>query len=852
MTQEDNKRGMFHRLRGKLIKTAVTPKLLGDIPDIQQSLAQHSEQDVPVFYVLQERSRSNSVLVDNEARRLGLPPALIKVKTESIDEKAAVIFIKHSVSNKHAHSPRLFRLLQAVKNKQTDVLLVPVTILWGREPGKEDSIFRLLMADSWAETTLTKQLLNIGIHGRDTYLQFHPAISLQALLAKTSQDTPGVPPVTAIEVHVGNYLNAQREMVVGPDLSDRRNEVEKIISSPAIKHAILKEADATNQLPKKVQEVARGYMEEIVTDYSQSVIRAFERVLNWLWNQLYDGVKVYHFDGLRELAEKHEIIYLPSHRSHIDYLLIMYVLYSRGLRTPFVAAGDNLNVPVVGPILRRGGAFFLRRSFGGNALYTAVFREYVHNIISRNIPLKFFLEGGRSRSGRLLPAKTGLLAMTVHSQLRGAGKPIAYVPTYIGYERLLEGSAYVGEMKGKPKEAESVFSVIKAMRKIERIFGHVHVSFGEPILLQDILDKNGVKNASYSPNRNDEPLGDSAVEAVHDLSIKVMKNINKAAVINPVSLLSLVLLSTPKHSLDEVSCVEQLDLYKQIASQVPYDEHTVLTELNGKDIIRYGLKLKLINRIKHVMGDMISIEADQSVLLTYFRNNILHAFIIPSMVAALVGHNGRMLKDDIFSIINLLYPFLQTELFLKWRHNKSNNEVDGAIERIIEAMINTGLLQDDGRGMLYAYDVNGVTSQKLDVLAAPVQLSLKRYFMALALISQQGSGQMSSKEIVNLCYLLGQRLSLLYEFDSPEFFDRALFTSFITALKRMQYLSEDDDGKLTFDGRIDQMAQNARFVLDAETLSTLENMAALSADEIHAAIESLGTKKHSRFKRKKS
>lgn len=848
-TPKRTKQSWYSRMRGKVMRSAVTPKLIGELPENILHVDNHSitEDNPLVFYVLQEHSRSNGILVDNETRRLDMPPALEKVSTDYVNEKVSLIFIKHGqTKQKHAHSPRLFRVLEAAREHGFDVLLVPVTILWGRDPGKEDSIFKLLAADSWGRTTVTRQLINIGINGRDTYVQFHPSLSLQQLLADAQQETPGIAPINAIESKISAYLDQQREMVLGPDLSDRRNEVEKVLYSPAVKRAILSEAETRNQLPQSVREEARGYMQEIVSDYSSATVRTFERLLDWLWTQLYDGVKVTNFEQTRELAETHTLIYLPCHRSHVDYMLIMYVLYKRGLRTPFVAAGDNLNVPVMGPVLRRGGAFFLRRSFNGNALYTAVFREYMHNMITRNIPLKFFLEGGRSRSGRLLPPKTGLLAMTVQSQLRGAGKPIVYIPAYIGYERLMEGSSYIDEMKGKPKESESVFQLLRAMRKIERIFGHVHLNFGEPIFLDEILQKHAVNTTSYDSNRNDQPLADDASEAIRYLGIKTMKHINNAAVINPVSLLSLVLLSTPKHALTENTCIEQLDLYRTIARQAQYDERTVLTKTSGSDIIEYGLKLKLIKRVRHVMGDMITIADGQSVFLTYFRNNILHAFIMPSMIAALVHHNGRMLRDDVLSIIDLLYPFLQTELFLKWKRS----DVEAQITHILDVMIDVGLIQDDGRGMIYAQSPDMSMNHQLSVLAAPVQESLKRYFMTLTLISGQGSGKMTAAQIVDLCHLLGQRMSVLYEFESPEFFDRALFKGFIAALIRTHYLQEDDENHLVFDQNIDSMAENARFVLDAETLDILKQLASLSEDDIAIAVAELENKKQRRFARK--
>jgi len=122
------------------------------------------------------------------------------------------------------------------------------------------------------------------------------------------------------------------------------------------------------------------------------------------------------------------IVYLPNHRSHIDYLLLSYFIYREGLAPPHIAAGANLNFPVVGPVLRRGGAFFLRRSFKGEPLYAAVFREYLHTMIAKGFPIAYFMEGGRSRSGWTLSPKGGLLGMTLESFMREHPRPLLLVP----------------------------------------------------------------------------------------------------------------------------------------------------------------------------------------------------------------------------------------------------------------------------------------------------------------------------------------------------------------------------------------------------------------------------------------
>ena len=882
---------LYRKISGQMLDVAVKPKLLGELPEFDQ------DDQTLRFYVLQDYSRSNSILIDLQTQEHKLPPALVGVNdsAHNIKENAAIIFLHHPHAKENQLSPRLSRLVSAVlQYPELKVRLVPVSILWGRAPEKEDSLFKLLTADNWQDPSITKQLFNIGVMGRDTFIQFHPLQDLRTLINDSLKDdddeptdlnsvifesatldtnasdatdsatenTIGVAPnytvvaaadgnrelVRSLQQQLNIYLDKHRASMLGPDLSDRRNLVDKLLYSPAIKHAIEAEAAATGTSPREARLLAKSYANEMVNDYSHAIIRGFYKFLTWLWTQLYDGVEVHHFERVRELAADYELVYVPCHRSHVDYLLLSYVIYKRGLSIPYVAAGDNLDVPVLGPILRGAVAFYIRRSFRGNALYTAVLREYMHTLITRNTPIEYFIEGGRSRSGRLLPPKMGMLAMTVHSQLRQSNKPVVFIPTYIGYERIMEGGTYIGELKGKPKESESLLGLLKVGRKIERIFGNVHLSFGTPLHLTDFMAKFDVPENSLPADRTDTPLDDKASAMVDNIGVKVMQHINKAAVVTPVSLLSLVLLSAPKSALDEDICREQIALYQGLAQQLPYSSDTVVTDMSPQQIIDYGIKLKLIERIPHILGDIIQIAGKQAALLSYFRNNILHVFILLSFLAALVARNGRIERSRLDNIAMQLYPFLQSELFLYYpAHGLADT-----LNKKVDSLIAHGLIVELGDGMLSFPEANSRCYQQLQVLATPVEQSLERYFMTLALLAQQGSGNLTENEVVDLCHLLGQRLSVLYADDIPDFFDRALFTSFLGALTRLDYLQKDlETGILTFDQRINDIAHHAKYVLRPEMMQILHQVASLNEEEIAHAITEISNKKQRKFGRKR-
>lgn len=845
---------MYRRVSSKLLDLVVKPQVLGEIPSNEHSSSESSEpsKQKVVCYVLQTYSRSNALLVDGETRRLNLTPALDPFQCGSLNEKASVLFLQHSHQNNllnpppYAFPPRLLRLIEEIeKNPNLDVELVPVTILWGRAPDKEDSWYKLLFADAWATPSTLKQFVNIGMYGRDTYIEFHEARSLRDLVSEAKQQFNNLSPATYIISSLNHYLDRQREVVLGPDLSDRRNVMESLIKAPGLQDAIKQTSLREKISIAETENRTIGYLNEIVSDYSYAAVKFADVALTRLWTQLYDGVEVHNFSTVRELADEYEIIYTPCHRSHIDYLLLSFVIYKRGLMVPYIAAGDNLNLPFVGQLLRGGGAFFIRRSFRGNALYTATFKEYLYSILSRNTPLEYFIEGGRSRTGRLLPPKTGMLAMTVHSHLRGKAKPIVFIPTYIGYERLMEGSTYVGEMQGKPKESESILGIVQTLRKIERIFGKVHVNFGQPVFLDDVLKRHGAENIKIE--RNDDPLPPEVSAAVNSSAHEILENINRAAVINPVSLLSLILLATPKHTLDEEVCIKQLDTYRSLASTLPYDERLQVTPLSGQEIIAYGLRLKLIKRIKHVLGDLISIEDHQAVLMTYFRNNILHAYVLPSLIASLVEHNGRISLPILKNVIATLYPFLKAELFLKW----DVSEINDQIERYTQALVKAGLIQTDESQELISPAPNSEQHSQLMVLARPVKQSLERYYMTMSLIAQRGSGNISVRQVEDLSHLLGQRLSVIYEFNSPEFFDKSLFQSFLKVLTQQGYIRCNSDNLIEFDEDFSKVAQGANFVLDDVTLQTLHHITAFNDDELKAALEAMAQQNAKRALRRK-
>ncbi len=675
----------YRQLTKKVLDKIVSPQVLGDTQALENTINDIESNTTPICYVIQDDSTSNKVLIDNETEKRKLSPAFSPLIIDQYQEDDSFITLEPSKSNASAYYPdKLIRLVEyLIKHPDANVLLVPVTILWGRAPENEDSWYKALMADAWTKPTGIKQALNITLYGRENYIEFHQAISLRSLINNALEVAPNFAPAHYVVNELNKSFNQYKEAILGPDLSDRRNVISKLMTSDTVKEAILTESIHKKISISEAESLAKSYLDEIVSDFSYSTLRFAEIALTKLWTQLYDGIEVHNFDTVRELAKDYEIVYTPCHRSHIDYLLLSYVIYNRGLMVPHIAAGINLNMPVVGQLMRGAGAYFIRRSFNGNALYTAVFKEYIYSMLSRNTPLEYFIEGGRSRTGLLLPAKKGMLAITIQSHLRGNSKPIAFIPTYFGYEKLLEGSSYIKELGGQKKQAESLFGLLKSIQKIEKVFGTVHVNFGEPIFLDDVLKKNNApKHIALHEN-----LPDTVKASIDDVAYDILEHINKAVVINPVSLISLVLLNAPTHSLAERDVLLRLEQFRNLLNQHRYDERMQITQLSNHEIIQYAVKLKQVEFVEHDNERWVKVSDKQEALLKYFSNNILHTFILPASIAFVLKsqleHADPILvitQQELVAKVVDQYADIQKMFFLKWQVTEIPAEIDQILE----------------------------------------------------------------------------------------------------------------------------------------------------------------------------
>ncbi len=775
----------------------------------------------PVFYLLDTDALSSLLILEQICRDKGWPSPLAEFKVDGVD-----LARSHGASRRHRgllfrrlqrrrHSRMLEQLLIAIGDgRLQDVRIVPVTVLIGRAPDKEQSITKILFSENWELGGRVRRLLSTLINGRATFVQFGKPLSLAAAATGEEREKD----LRRISRELRVHFKRVRTAAIGPDRSHRRTLVDQVVYSPAVRQAIAAKAKRDKVEIFKAEAVARKYAREIAADYSYSFIRIAEILLSWFWNRIYRGVQVFHFSAFREAQAGHEIIYVPCHRSHIDDMLLSYILYRRGFVPPHIAAGINLNLPIVGRLLRKGGAFFLRRSFRAQPLYSAVFNEYVRSIIDKGVALEYFIEGGRSRTGRSLPPRTGMLSITVRAFLRDRTRPMLFQPIYIGYERLAEGNSYISELSGQQKKPESLSDFRSVINILRRNYGQAQVSFGEPILLDELLD-------THAPGWDEQATSDKEKpewlpRLVDDLAHRIIVNINSAVHVNPINLLAAALLATRKQALDEEDLAAMIGLYQRLIRMSAFSDRVTITDLTPGQVIEYGLDLGVVERQTHALGDIIRVDRNNAVLLTYFRNNISHLLAMPAWIACCFLNNQRVRKSRVRRLTEAIYPFLNKELFLPW----PAEEVPVVIQRCTDALVRLGLLGISGD---YLQRTPGGSDQTyyLRLLGNTMLQTFERYYITIAVLAKNGSGRLSRNQLEQLCIQCAQRISLLHEFEAPEFSDRTLFKQFIESLQEIEVLGRNEDGNLTFDRQLENFARDAKLVLDREVRHTIIQMA---------------------------
>lgn len=806
-------RGWLWLLRGfsrLFVRPAVVP---------EDALERLRGRTRPVLYAFEEPGLSDRLAVEEVCLQAGLQRPDRRLQLDGLALETSFIALERRAGMLRRRPdrrtpPALTRTVAAAaQDPALELDVVPVAVYWGRAPQRERSWLRLILSENWVLAGPFRRLLSIVFNGRTTLIRFGEPRPLRQYAAP---GTDGARGARRLLKDLRAEFRHMRVDTLGPDLSTRRVLVAQVLRTRAVRQAVRQEMRESGSGRRDALRLARRHALEIAAGYSHTFVRIAERLLTWLLTRIYDGVDVRNAEYLDRLPPGCEIVYVPCHRSHLDYLLMSFVVYRRGYALPYVAAGINLNLPVIGRLLRMGGAFYIRRSFRGASLYPVVFTKYVDVLMNRGHPMEFFIEGGRSRTGRLLKPRTGMLGMTVRSYLRDPRRPVAYVPANFGYERVLEVPTYVSELSGRPKEKETVGGLMKVLPQLRQQLGRVHVSFGEPLLLADVLDR-------IRPGWRAEPRDETARPewfglVIDTLAAEIMCRINGAVAVTSINLLAVTLLATPRQALLEGDLERQIELYAGLLRSFPYSADVHVTNETATAIIRRGEQMGLLERRAHPAGDVLRMLEHNAVLATYYRNNVLHLFALPSLVACAFLNNPVVRHEDIHRLVWRIYPYVREELFLRW----SEEELPGVVDGLLAALARQQLLVPGADGASWRRPATGSgEAVRLSLLAQATVQIVERYYLAIALLLRAGRAALTPEALEQACVTTAQRMAILYGLAAPEFFDRAMFRSFIDLLRRRGVISLDAQGRLTYEDALLAVAEDARVVLSEQIRNSI-------------------------------
>ncbi|OZJ06950.1 hypothetical protein BZG36_00135 [Bifiguratus adelaidae] len=480
-----------------------------------------------------------------------------------------------------------------------------------------------------------------------------------------------------------------------------------------------KEQALLNELNAAAKDIAVkcfSHMESLRT------LRFFAFTINNILVRLYhQGIHIREsdFNELKQVAlecarSKRSLILLPSHKSHIDYLVVSYVFFRLGLQIPHIAAGDNLDMPIVGSLLRTSGAFFIRRQWGDDQLYKGVLEEYINVLLSEGYNIEAFVEGTRSRTGKLLPPKLGILKIVVDAVLNETAKDAMIVPISIGYDKVIETETYVNELLGRPKEKESIWALMTQSRLLQLKWGRVDLRVHKPYSLRDWIDEQISRRTStekvFDPVRS---FNDKAV-LIKSIGYRILADINSVSVIMPTALVGTVLLTLRGRGVGRSELIRRVTwLREQILN-------------NGGNVAEfYGMPISdVVDRSVAIMKDLVGQRLSTEVIeptfyalkrfeLSLYRNSVLHLFIEEAIISialyTVVKKGGlkesqRLTRQELLDLVFFLSSLLKQEFI--FRPGTVEDNTDKAIGRLVaNDVIEIG--QDGSIGLTEAERIRG-------------------------------------------------------------------------------------------------------------------------------------------------
>jgi glycerol-3-phosphate O-acyltransferase len=578
-------------------------------------------------------------------------------------------------------------LLSGAIQRGEEYTLAPVNIVWDKRPEPQSTSPLASLLGTFDQPGFWRKAFQFGNIAWQSFFVFGAPIARLSARLRLSEIRAEFPQADQGEVvelaHelLTEALREQRQSIVGPEIKRNQDIAQAILRDPNTVDLVQALAAQEQQPLEAVEERARRLLKELSADFSLTWLKGLGAILSPIFYRIYRG---FYIDkkGIQRLMSMsgRRVVLVPSHKSHIDYLVLSYVLYQHGMMPPHIAAGINLAFWPVGTIFRKSGAFFIRRSFAHDRLYAHIFHQYLTWLLKNDILIEFFIEGTRSRTGKVMKPRYGMLKSILQISIENQMDDIVFLPLSVAYEKVIEGSSYQRESLGGEKRSESTAGLLKASSVLVSDYGRVHIEFGEPLEARAYLERYGVSAFELDA----EALDRTTTRLAH----RIVYEIANATPVTPSSLAALVLMNPRQGGLREreftraVGFVVQIMLHPhnrarisspiQQALNLDPEEEAAATPapillgsgphlhdpcwLLGKlltDVLRQAIFLLEKNGLLQAreQGGELLYEATprKRSELNYYKNNIIHflvdEMILASSLLARLGGDGAPLSE---------------------------------------------------------------------------------------------------------------------------------------------------------------------------------------------------------------
>lgn len=602
-------------------------------------------------------------------------------------EEPSLLFLKRPrtlINPNSAYAERYVETLLAAQRKtKRPILLLPETLIWTkRAVGLRRTIIDSIFGDRDTPGRM-REILGFFWHHRTSRFHVGAPVDLAAVLEREAGQTDRVI-AKKIRWAILHHLTREEQIRTGPVHRSAARTRQNVLNDGAVRR-FFQEKEKQGQSIATLEKKANDILKTIAADMRYGWLRVLDAFIDVIWSRIYDGIVVDEagLAAVRSAARRGSVVLVPSHKSHVDYLVLSQVFFKDGMMPPHIAAGENLNFWPVGHIFRRSGAFFIRRSFKGDKLYTVMFAAYVRRLLKEGHAVEFFIEGGRSRTGKLLAPKMGMLSMCVDPVLDGAINDVSFIPVSIGYEKVVEAKSYAKELHGGEKKKEAVTGLLSSTKVLRSRYGRVYVDFAEPISLRVFAAARGYEIGPEGENEEPRRV------LVGQLGHRIVYGINEVTRVTPTSVAALVLLAGARRGLAESDLYDGADRAIEFLERrdarissllVPGTRRAALREALG----RFASENLLLMTPAPDGATIFQVNDAGRLALDYYKNNILHFFVPYAVVSlsVLTYANGGSPIEDVKSRAQRLSHLLKNEFSFRVDRAFGDNFAD-AVEALV-------------------------------------------------------------------------------------------------------------------------------------------------------------------------